>query len=1177
MKMNRQITLLVAMLMILLPVPLFSQSTAYVSTYGELSTAIANASVNNIVVTANIDVPCETSVTSTSNPNYTGSATAQLVIGRSLTLQSQAGSKYTIKRIAANGATTDRLKSLISIRGDGNGTSGTANLTENRVEVTFTNIIIDGGANWESSTVCERRTAATTAYGNAGRAMIDVFMGGTLNLEDGVVLQNGFTTYSINSVVNNSGSANYGGAVRVEYHANYGGGTVNVKAGAIIHDCTASGYGGALGAYNFARLNLYGGTIYNCSSENGGAIATTYRSGSDKTKSGTVKMYGGTIHDCCASKGGAISMDGEVSNFLLGGTIENCSASTKGAAICINESGTTVNIVAYTSHLLTITNCTGGESTNIGGYVGVYKHPDAIITDFPVYHVTFQNNNNTFAVLSVAQGTSLGEAFPAAPVNAGLRFLGWYNGNTQVTSSTAINDNITVTAKWDFFGSGTSANPYQIPSVEAWNFLADNVNNGNTYSEKCFQLTNNISVTTMVGTNNGSKPFGATFDGNGKTLNVSIEGSGECTAAFGALNGATIKNLHITGIISTDGVRPASIAGFISGNSTITNCWSEVSINSSQVNYWVDAGAFVARVNNGNTLTLRGCLFTGSITYSDKDAYEGGGMVGWAQPNTTVKFYDCVFAPSAITITKNQDQYTFVSSYDGYTTRTIENCYYNDVANSNNYTKEGNHWQSITAGTNVTITNLGAATASYNVSGITAYSHGIKCNDIYYAGSGEAVSLNLGYTPHSGYSFRSYYATAGTLTGSDNSYSLAMPAANVTINARYSISKSISAYTPNGHDGWYLISSPIGTVNPANVTNMTSNTYDIFRFNQNPPATTTQQGTVYLELENWADHEPGETEPRHFDLVPGRGYLYANNTDVTLTFIGTPYSGDGVVNLEYSTANPDSRMHGWNLIGNPFGVAATVDKASLKMNPAGDGFVSQVEGASVAAMEGVFVQATATGQSATFTVPTRGSEKAVVARTNIMVSGDKGKILDNAIIRFDDGEALGKFQLRESSTKVYIPVDGKDYAIANADNQSEIPVNFRAEKNGSYTLSFSNENIDFGYLHLIDNMTGADIDLLAQPSYTFTSRTTDYESRFRLVFNDNDNENENFAYTGNDGQLIISGSGTIQMFDLMGRVISIRSTEERIQTKGMTPGVYILQLITESDVKTQKIMINLLK
>ena len=63
------------------------------------------------------------------------------------------------------------------------------------------------------------------------------------------------------------------------------------------------------------------------------------------------------------------------------------------------------------------------------------------------------------------------------------------------------------------------------------------------------------------------------------------------------------------------------------------------------------------------------------------------------------------------------------------------------------------------------------------------------------------------------------------------------------------------------------------------------------------------------------------------------------------------------------------------------------------------------------------------------------------------------------------------------------------------------------------------ENMDLDYLHLIDNMTGADVDLLSVPesvegpnatgtgpsassgsSYTFTAKTIDYTSRFRLAF-----------------------------------------------------------------------------
>ena len=785
----------------------WAQSTASVTTYDELRTAINNGSVNNIVVTANIDVPCETSGNTGAN-DLTGVSTAQLIINRSLTIQSQAGSKFIIKRIAANGANASTLKSMIAIRGNGHGNNGNDNLTENTVEVSFTNIIIDGGANWGASNVNERRNSAADAYGNAGRSMIDVYLGGVLNLEDGVEFRNGYTTKSDNSLLNDASTSQcFGGAVRVDYHNETGGGTVNIKAGAIIHDCstwgaTGGGYGGALGAYNYARLNLYGGSIYNCSSVHGGAIACTYRGadGYGSNSAGTIRMYGGTISNCYAKYGGAISMDGQVENYLLGGIITSCSAGSQGGAVWMNAASPTLHIVDSSSGWLTISNCTpyveGAEST--GYYPCIYMNSGSSISSTPVYQVTFINNNSEFAVLHVLQGNSLGEAFPAAPVNAGLRFLGWYNGNTQVTSSTAITDNITVTAKWNFYGSGTYADPYQIPSVEAWDFLADNVNNRSTYSDEFFQLTNNISVTTMVGastTDSNFKSFNGTFDGNGKTINVTLSGTGNWTALFGALNDATVKNLHITGSINTTGVRPASIAGFISGNSTIENCWSEVAISSGQVNYWVDAGAFVARVNKEKTLTLNGCLFTGSITYSDANAYEGGGMVGWCQNNTTVIFTNCVFAPSAISITKYKDQYTFAATYDGYTTKTIDNCYYNDVASATQMTKEGMHGHSITADTDVTISSLGSTTATYNVSGITAYSHGIQYNDVFYAGNEEVVSLTLSHGSRAGYTFSQYAVTGGggALTNpATNTPTLSMTDADQVIGAEWTADESLS-------------------------------------------------------------------------------------------------------------------------------------------------------------------------------------------------------------------------------------------------------------------------------------------------------------------------------------------------------------------------------------------------
>jgi hypothetical protein len=67
-------------------------------------------------------------------------------------------------------------------------------------------------------------------------------------------------------------------------------------------------------------------------------------------------------------------------------------------------------------------------------------------------------------------------------------------------------------------------------------------------------------------------------------------------------------------------------------------------------------------------------------------------------------------------------------------------------------------------------------------------------------------------------------------------------------------------------------------------------------------------------------------------------------------------------------------------------------------------------------------------------------------------------------------------------------------------------VSFKAKENGTYTISVDVDNVEMDYLHLIDNLTGTDVDLLAlrqaqgPASYTFTAKTTDDASRFKLLF-----------------------------------------------------------------------------
>jgi len=172
---------------------------------------------------------------------------------------------------------------------------------------------------------------------------------------------------------------------------------------------------------------------------------------------------------------------------------------------------------------------------------------------------------------------------------------------------------------------------------------------------------------------------------------------------------------------------------------------------------------------------------------------------------------------------------------------------------------------------------------------------------------------------------------------------------------------------------------------------------------------------------------------------------------------------------------------------------------------------------------------------------------------------------------------LPKFRFGDNA-EIYLPQNGEDYAITFSEGQGEMPVNFKANENGSYTITVAPENVELAYLHLIDNMTGADVDLLQTPAYTFTAKTTDYESRFRLVFvcgdanDDNDGDSETFAFFSN-GNIIVNGEGTLQVIDVTGRIIVCRDAMHCVSTTGMTAGVYVLRLINGDDVRTQKMVI----
>ena len=238
-------------------------------------------------------------------------------------------------------------------------------------------------------------------------------------------------------------------------------------------------------------------------------------------------------------------------------------------------------------------------------------------------------------------------------------------------------------------GSGTAEDPYLITSETDWDAFALALTTQTTFHDKCFKLTADISVTTMVSYYTPSDdvfPFKGTFDGDGHTLTVNINSETDNVdapaAPFAYLSGATIQNLNVAGTITTKGRHPAGIASFVTGEgtTTITNCRSSVAITSSYAAD-IDAGGFVGRVNKGNTLTMSECVFTGSITYTNADGCEGGGLVGWTQELATSTLTNCLFAPSAMSIIKWSGSPFNMFAIGHYaSTININSCFYDNVA-----------------------------------------------------------------------------------------------------------------------------------------------------------------------------------------------------------------------------------------------------------------------------------------------------------------------------------------------------------------------------------------------------------------------------------------------------------------------------------------------------------------
>lgn len=395
------------------------------------------------------------------------------------------------------------------------------------------------------------------------------------------------------------------------------------------------------------------------------------------------------------------------------------------------------------------------------------------------------------------------------------------------------------------------------------------------------------------------------------------------------------------------------------------------------------------------------------------------------------------------------------------------------------------------------------------------------------------------------------------------------------VNSSYYVSgimkTSVTAWDPTAvNKGWYAISSPVYVVLFSDVTNLTNDTYNIYRYNE---ATMTWENCQYS----------GNTFDR---FENGPGYLYRKNTAATLEFDGYFYNTYAYYQL--SNAAPNSNLKGFNLVGNPYphniykGEGTAIPNTYLKngfytLESTGAWLPCTDNTTAIKPCQAILVQALSGVTDNYLQIENKTSSgTAKDVGKHIRFSVSNADYEDVAYVVFNDGEGLNKIAHRnEDMQMLYIRNNDEDFAVADIeDTTHDIDLHFKAATAGQYTITVETcHGASLQGIRLIDKFENVTIDLGIENKYSFIGSPADAENRFIVKLSENqDAFDDNFAYQSGES-IIVCGEGILQVYDITGRMISTQriSGVETIE-KPSQNGVYIFRLLG-NEVKTQKILV----
>ena len=374
------------------------------------------------------------------------------------------------------------------------------------------------------------------------------------------------------------------------------------------------------------------------------------------------------------------------------------------------------------------------------------------------------------------------------------------------------------------------------------------------------------------------------------------------------------------------------------------------------------------------------------------------------------------------------------------------------------------------------------------------------------------------------------------------------------------LKKSITAYSGDG--GWYTIATPFISCTPTGT--MVEGDFDLYSYDEDGDS----------EGKEWINYKSN-----NYPLASGMGYLYANATSKSIRMTGILNAGtySETVNLAYN--NSDADLKGFNLLGNP----TAHDITFAKSDNVSDGYYyihngdswTYATGNAVPVGRGFLVKANAPNQTLTINPQGKRGESSEEGRYLCLTIGN-----EKTYVKLNEGVSMPLMDYRGQHQSLYLLREHKPYVMLVRDGAESLDLCYEARHNGRQALSVNAEGLGLTYLHLIDNLTGADVDLLRTPSYAFETTKINYPTRFKLVFDPStgpvDKDSTDFAYAKNGEICLVENchGATLQMMDMTGRtVLMVGEVSGNVSTRGITPGVYVLRLFTDDSVRIQKIVV----